>query len=293
MTRLIPPSFQHGNRVGWLSLLLLCLVLTAGCSRTRIAYNFSDWFLLHRIDHYFDLTHEQERFLSARVSALQAWHRQHELPRLVAALRELERRYQDGLSAGDVDWVWAQQSAFWQRLIARGLPDFAEFLTTLQPEQIRHLQNRFQNGGGWLVKQAALDETELARDHGEWLREVLEEWYGGLDADQAASLPGELRADAGWVKLRLANRHRFQQNFLELVQAGGSAEIFHQRLGQWLQHPETRWLPGFEERLEARRRQWQRWMVRVDAMMSPAQRRHALERIRGYRLDFQTLVEEG
>ena len=32
------------------------IVFAPGCSRTQMAYNHFDWFLLKRIDHYFALT---------------------------------------------------------------------------------------------------------------------------------------------------------------------------------------------------------------------------------------------
>ncbi|MCF8719637.1 DUF6279 family lipoprotein [Nitrospina gracilis] len=233
------PHPERGGRAWRLALLVLCLMIAAGCSRTRIAYNFSDWFLVHRIDHYFDLTREQERFLDRRVAALQAWHRRHELPRLVAALDELDRRYADGLSGEDADWVWQQQGAFWDRLIAHGLPDFSRFLTTLNDDQVGFLANRFEENDGWLVRRAALTADALQRDHREWVLEVLDDWYGGLTADQAARIPDWLQSDRGWVQLRLKNRLRFQQDFLQLVRRGGSAAVLQTRLEQWLHHPET------------------------------------------------------
>ena len=38
------------------------IVFASGCSRTQMAYNHFDWFLLKRIDHYFTLTSSQETY---------------------------------------------------------------------------------------------------------------------------------------------------------------------------------------------------------------------------------------
>ncbi len=46
-------------------------VLIAGTSCTfKLAYDYADWLILWQLDHYFDLTHEQKNFLSARLDTL-------------------------------------------------------------------------------------------------------------------------------------------------------------------------------------------------------------------------------
>jgi len=274
-------------------LTLLVLTVAGGCSRTRIASHFSDWFLLHRIDHYFDLNTEQERFLDARIGAFQAWHRKHELPRWVDALAELERRWADGLSADDVDWAESRYTASWRRMIGRGLPDFSRFLTTVSAAQIRHLEGRFENGDDWLTRQAGLSETELTRDHRDWVEGVFESWYGDLEPEQRRRIQGRVRPDPAWMRVRLENRRKFQRDFVRLLTQNPPVEVIQHRLMRWLHHPGTRWEPGFDAQVERRAQEWKTLIVRVDAMMTPAQRDHAIQRVRGYRRDFQAIAGIG
>jgi hypothetical protein len=282
-------SFRNVGR--GLVLSLLILALAGGCSRTRIAYNFSDWFLLHRIDHYFNLNSGQEQFLETRIHAFQAWHRKHELPRWVEALEELEKRYADGLSLDDADWAESRYTDLWRRLIDHGLPDFSLFLTTVNAAQIQYLQDRFDNSDDWLTRQASLNETDLIDDQRSWVEGVFESWYGHLDTAQLQRIQGWVHTDPAWMQIRLKNRKQFQQEFVALLKQRLPADRIQHRLTRWLHHPETRWEPGFHERLEARSREWKSLIVRVDALMAPGQRRHALERIRGYRHDFQALAD--
>ena len=65
------------NRVTFLFLIILLL---SSCSKTQIAYKFSDWFLLKRVDHYFQITPSQEDFLEEKLEHLLLWHRTRELP---------------------------------------------------------------------------------------------------------------------------------------------------------------------------------------------------------------------
>lgn len=274
---------------------LLVLAVAAGCSRTRIAYNFSDWYLLHRIDHYFDLNATQKRFLEARIRVLKAWHRQHELPRWVEALQELERRYTDGdgLSLDDADWAESRYTELWRRLLDRGLPDFTRFLTMVDARQIRHLQDRLDDGDDWLTRQAGLNRTDLLQKHRRWVEGVFEDWYGYLTAAQRGQIHGWVQADPVWMQERLKNQRKFQRDFVALMQRGLPADEIQTQLATWLHDPATRWEPGFHERLEARSREWKALIVRVDALMTPDQRRNALDRIRGYRRDFQALAGLG
>ena len=55
------PRTHHLHRLAWICLALI-LVLETGCSKTKIAYHFSGWFILRTIDKYFDVNASQRAF---------------------------------------------------------------------------------------------------------------------------------------------------------------------------------------------------------------------------------------
>ncbi|MDA2912048.1 DUF6279 family lipoprotein, partial [Nitrospiraceae bacterium AH_259_D15_M11_P09] len=89
-----------------LLLWLACSLLT-GCSTLSLAYNFADWILLWKIDGYFDISAEQERFLEERLTELHTWHRIETLPLYAAFLRRVQEQWRDGLTRDEIDGIVA------------------------------------------------------------------------------------------------------------------------------------------------------------------------------------------
>ena len=127
-----------------IAFLLLTLLLLSSCSKTQIAYRFSDWFLLERVDRYFQITHSQEEFLEEKLEHLLSWHRTHELPDIIVTLTEFHKRYQDGLDPEDLDWLADDDRRYFRRFFLKAVPDFSRFLTTLDESQIRHLNTQLE-----------------------------------------------------------------------------------------------------------------------------------------------------
>ena len=268
------------------------IVFASGCSRTQMAYNHFDWFLLKRIDHYFTLTSSQETYLEQKIAVLHTWHRQRELPILVDALRELQTRFQDGLSREDIDWIDDTQSGFWRRFVEHGVPDFAHFLATVQPEQVAHLRQSMAERNDFLVEQTQMTDKELKADILEWLYGLLEDWYGELTVDQYRQIAAWVRPDADWIGIRLEHRKAFQKDFTQLLKKQTQEEAVYRWLMERVIQPEPRWSPDFKQRLDAKWKEWKDIFYRADALMQPHQRQHALDRLGNYLEDFEDLVKE-
>lgn len=267
------------------------IVSISGCSRTQLAYNYFDWFLLNRIDHYFVLTSSQETYLEQKIAVLHTWHRQQELPMLVDALRELRNRLQDGLSREDIDWIDDTQSGFWRRFVDRSMPDFSRFLATVHPEQVTHLQQSMEERNDFLVQQVKMTDTELKADILEWLYGFLEDWYGDLDEGQRLLIAEWVRPDAKWIGIRLEHRKAFQKDFVQFLKTQPYQGAVYQWLMERVIQAESRWDPDFKQRLDAKWEEWKDIFFRADALMSLHQRQYALDRLEDYLEDFEDLIQ--
>lgn len=275
---------------------MICLagigvLLASGCSRTQMAYNHFDWFLVNRIDHFFTLTSSQQTYLEQKTSLLQAWHRHQELPLLVDTLRELKIRTKDGLSREDIDWIDSAQSGFWRRLLEHGLLDFSRFLATVKPEQVAHLQQSMAERNEFLIRQTQMTEEELKADILDWLYGFLEDWYGELNEDQHQQIAAWVRPDAEWIAIRLEHRKTFQEDFAHLLKSRPQEKAVYQWLIERVVQPENRWDPEFKKRSDAKWEEWKDIFYRADALMRTQQRQHALDRLEDYLEDFEDLMK--
>jgi hypothetical protein len=275
------------NRIAFLSLMLL---LFSSCSKTQIAYKFSDWFLLERVDHYFEITPSQEEFLEEKLEHLLSWHRTHEMPEIIITLTEFHERYRDGLDPADLDWLSDDHRSYFKRFFRKAIPDFSRFLATLDDSQIQHFKAHLKKKNDFLIKQANMTDEELKTDTREWFVELLEDWFGDLNREQKASIHGWLTGERKWVLAKLENRRKFQKDMVALLKERQTEKEIETQLTVWIEKPESRWTPEFKEQIDKKIALWKELLFKVDAIITPTQRNRALEKIQEYIDDFKTLT---
>ncbi len=291
-----PQNRKHAGGSPGFRAALVCAVLLvfalSACSRTRLAYDLSSWYVLKRLDSYFDVNASQRSFLKERIDALQTWHKREELPLLVRTLQELKIRYQDGLSAEDIDWINENHDGLWRRFFEKGLADFSVFLTTVEAEQIRHLESKLEKRNEYLVGQTQMSREELLEDILEWLYGFLENWYGSLNAAQREQFREWVREDPEWIQIKLDQRRGLQKQFVDLLRSRSGAETIRRKLDEWVLTPETGWTPEFRARQQQKEQEWVLIFFKIDGLARPDQRKHALDRLEDYIEDFKGLLDD-
>jgi hypothetical protein len=275
------------NRITFLSLILL---LFSSCSKTQIAYKFSDWFLLERVDHYFQITPSQEEFLEEKLEHLLSWHRTHEMPEIIITLTEFHERYQDGLDMADLDWLADDHRSYFKRFFRKAVPDFSRFLATLDDSQIQHFKTQLEKKNDFLIKQANMTDEELKANTREWFVELLEDWLGDLNRNQKASIHGWLTGERKWVLSKLENRRKLQKGMVGLLKEHQTEKEIEAQLTVWIEKPGSRWTSEFKVQIDKKMALWKELLFKVDAIITPIQRNHALEKIQEYIDDFKTLT---
>ena len=274
----------------------LLLVLLSGCSAIKIGYNnaasLSYWWL----DGYVDFDDAQAQPVRDSLAAVQAWHRQHELPALADLLQQMQT-----LAAGDVtpQQVCALSGPIRQhlrRVAAQVAAGMARIVPTLQPTQLEHLAEQYEKHNQkwreeWLDgTPAELLERRLARtlDH-------YESFYGRLTETQKTLLRARLTASSYDPRVAWAERLRRQQDMLRVLQeyrgpdrpAQLQAEL-QALLQRSLESPEPEYRAQFERTLQ----EGCQTLALLHNSASAAQRRQLIERLRGYETDFRALAAE-
>ncbi|MBZ2188743.1 DUF6279 family lipoprotein [Alcanivorax sp. JB21] len=169
------------QRPGWwwhLVAALCCAVLLAGCHRVDIAYERGDWFVARWAGGLLDLDRDQRQAARALIQDYRdgpGRARAGELAALLDALR-------DTLSADELtsEALAVQRAAlahFGRDLSGDLIPGMVTVLSTMRPEQVRHLSGELE----------AMLEEEAARDTAarqSRLYEAVSRWTGRLDTAQ-------------------------------------------------------------------------------------------------------------
>ena len=93
------------------------LFFTVSCSKTKIAYNFADYFLLSWFESYFELTEPQRLDLEEKIEKFFVWYRKSELPKVVLFLEEFKVRCIDEIDKKDMERITYESKFFWERIL--------------------------------------------------------------------------------------------------------------------------------------------------------------------------------
>jgi hypothetical protein len=143
----------------WLSRALLasaCVVVLGACSQaTRIAYSNATTLAVWYVDDWFDLREGQRDWLKDRFARYIAWHRASELPAYEKLLIDAAGQAGNGVTEEGARRVYTEVRRLYVRAIEQALPDMADFLLKMQPEQAAHLEKKYAEDNAKAAKQVA------------------------------------------------------------------------------------------------------------------------------------------
>ena len=296
MTGLLFPFIQTQKMtiaVRHWAFFFIFIFLLSGCSRTKFAYNFSDWFLLKRVNHYFNLTSEQESVLKKNIESLLYWHRKHELPKIIEYLTQLKILLNNNLTFENINWIKDRHRGFWKRFARKATPDFSIFLPTVKEEQIQHLKTRLAEKNNTLVKQTGMNDQELLEETLNWYLGTLEKWLGRFEPAQKDKIKSLVRVDPDWVRIKLENRRFFQSALVDLLRSKKTENEIHEQIIYWIDTPENLWLTDFKIHLKKKQDEWNKIIVNTLSIINPEQKLILRKKIQHYIDDFQDLVDSG
>jgi len=260
-------------------LLWLACSLLAGCSTFSLAYNFADWILLWKIDGYFDISAEQEQFLEGRLTELHTWHRIETLPLYAAFLRRVQEQWRDGLTHDEIDGIVATYHELRADLIQRIVPHGALFLTTVDTEQIRHLEQALLKENLRLVNRVGGDPEERRARRIESTLDWLEDWLGSLTPEQEHRIIEWLGHVPDTTDQWLAYRRHRQEELVRLLQSQQHPTVVESQLRDWLATPEKGAPPDYAQSLDQMRKSLKALAWNIDRTLTPQQRTHAVQKL--------------
>jgi Family of unknown function (DUF6279) len=283
----VQPSLRNFTpKFGLTAALLAAFLLLSGCSMTEMAYDNAYWLIRNRIDAYFDLTGEQEEFVDARLKVLVRWHRYEELPRYADELARFSNAISDGMTRAELEDFFDSLNRARLRVVEKSLPDLAEFLAMVGAGQMREFDARVRESIEEDMERLSLSSEERRGQRSEDIIEALEPWFDEFTDQQKRRIHALSGALPDIFPQWMDQRKRRHNAFIQLMAGRPDVKTIRDRLHFWWTDIGASYPP---EMRKARERQWNAWfnmLIEIDGLLTPAQRRHALERVAEFRDEF-------
>lgn len=268
---------------------LLTLVLLAGCSAVRLAYDNAETYLRWRAGYYLDVHEAMSDELDERIAGFMSWHRAHALPKYAQIADEAQRRFERRLQPADLVWGYDAAMAQAREGLRAAAERIAPLLDRLTPEQIAHLERRLAEDNRRFEKEN-LRGSERERRRRRTTRNVerLEDWVGGLSEAQVQRVRQYSERAPLLDEYRARDHKRLQAALLAILRAKRAREELPDFVSNWERGRE----PAYAAALEASRREYFAMALDLDRSLSARQRARGLERLRSYAADFRALARE-
>jgi hypothetical protein len=276
------PVFRH--------LLIICVVVLTACSATQFAYNRLDFLARWELGKYFDLQPAQRERFDRDFRVFWDWHRQHELPRYAARLRQIAARIETPPDVAEFE-AWSNDYAtLWEPSLDRLMPMVCALGASLSDAQATSLLEQADDDlRDYADDEVDLPEAKLRKKAERSLSKTLRQWLGELT-------PAQQQTVHAWNDMRpqvaaqwLAFRRRWRDELAAtLAQRGGSE--FCPRLQRLITASDSLWTAQQQRDFAANRQSWLQLFATLAPTLTQAQREHLRERLLGMADDFDALA---
>jgi len=268
-------------------LAALVALLAAACSSvTRVAYDNAPFAAAWLVDDWFDLHDGQRDWVKERLARLHGWHRASELPAYERLLADTAARAARGLSAADARQVHREMRELWLRLVRRAIPDMADFLLQLHPEQVVYLARKFDEDNERTVRESVrgTPPERLERRQKRYI-ERIEDWTGRLDPAQRDVVRARVAAMGDLTGEWLGDRRFRQSETIALLRAKPTRAQMEAGLTRLLVESDSWRRPEYVAKMKARDEQVFAMVADLDATLTAEQRGRLHRRLAGYAAD--------
>jgi len=278
------------QRFAFLSAMILFSFYLTGCSVTQLAYEHADWLIIHRVDHYFDITSEQRTYLKNRLAEHLVWHRQEELPLYVEFLKAFRDKSQNGLMEQELDWAFDDFDARRRALFNQILPDAVYFLASLSKAQITYYEKKVvKNAPNNNAEKSAAEIQQRLEKRADKIITNMEDWFGPLSDAQihrikilSFTLP-DIKED--WANYRDERR----KELIQLLRQKNCSTQVEAYLKSVLLNPTEDYPPQYRDKFAQMQKAIKTMILQIDKLLTSEQRTKALKKIDNYVRDFEKL----
>ena len=290
-------SFRWKSAIIGFTLLALA-GLISGCTAVRMTYDQAPRLAWWWLDSYIGFADGQAPAVRQAIDHYFVWHRRSELPGYAETLARLQPRLLLPTTAdavcGVVDELRAQADAALQRAAA----DFAPFVPGLGEEQFTRLERKYaKNLEEMREDYAQADPASRRAEAADRARKNAERLYDRLNESQLRAIDTAVAESPFDAERWLAERRRrhvdVMQTLRRLAADGAGVEAHAAALRQLLARSSDSPDPTYRAHQQAVVAHNCRLAAQIHNAATPAPRRHATDRVRGWESDLRALAAAG
>jgi hypothetical protein len=253
----------------------------------RLAYDHANTWLRWRAGNYLDVHGDVGHELDGRIDAFLDWHRAKALPEYAKIAEEAAHRLGDGLSREDIVWGYDSLMAQARVSLRAAAERIAPMLDRLSPEQVRHLEKRFDEDNRKFAKEHLRgSEADRRKRRATRTVERLEDWLGKLSKAQIERVRQFSDRAPLYDEMRERDRRRLQAELLSMVRAREARKRLPERAANFDKGRD----PAYAAASEAARHEYYALLLDLDRTLGAEQRRQAVGNFRRYANDFTILA---
>ena len=284
-------------RIRQLFLIALITVL-AGCSSIRLSYNHGETLTYWWLNAYVDLDSEQKTWVKKDIDNLFQWHRKTQLKDYVQLLTTVQRQFQGNPTQADLLADYNDIKSRTQLLLFKALPELADLVRSLKPEQIAQMEKKFASNNEDYRKKfmrGSLEQRQKVRYQKSM--EHFELVFGSFSREQEDIIRKASDALPVDNEIWLDERMRRQKNILTLVQKvqreklskDAAMSLIHNLIRESFDRLERSDRKAF---FDSNNEATAQMVLTVVKIATPAQKAHANKRFQGWIDDFNSLYSE-
>jgi hypothetical protein len=275
------------NRALRFAATCITLVILAGCSTVRFAYDNADAFIRWRAGQFLDLHDEAADELDERIEAFLRWHRTQALPEYAREADDAARRVARGLSREDLLWGYDSFVTQARRSLRAGAERIAPLLDRLTPEQVKHIEQRIVEENRKFARENLRGSERARRERrAQRIIDRLEDWLGNLSKAQVERIRQYSERAPLIDALRDRDNKRLQVDVLAIIRAREAQKRLADRVVNWEKGRD----PAYVAARAAFWREFNTLLLDIDRMGTPEQRARVVAQFRRYAEDFRALA---
>lgn len=291
----------HASRALWRYTFALLLLLALGaCSSLRLAYNHGDTLLYWWLDGYVDLDREQKTQVRKDIDQLFQWHRSSQLQDYALLLQTSQQRHLNNpTDTVSLRASWGEVRQRTRVLLLHAVPELADLLRSLRPEQISNMEKKFAaNNAEFREKYMRGDTATQQKVRFQQALDQFELWFGDFSRAQETQIRQLSDARPLVNRQLLEERMRRQSEIVALARKiqqeqpdrEATMELLRQLINDTFRQmengPRAPALVEYEEST-------MQMVLGVIQLSTASQKAHAQHKIQGWIHDLRVLAQEG